>query len=249
MTTLGTEVSGPVVTEIVASAGEARAAEWLGVTARRLAALLGGRGRLNESQLERIAAATGKSWHLWAMEAAARLATTAADRRLVAETRSMFEPAGASDAFATVRTEHRPRVLLVGHYGADGSFLRTSIKKAVPGVEVVLADDSDELTRMLDGSVDMILFNRELGYGFNPAMGVEAIHSLRPLHPNVKMILVSNDPATQRAAKAAGALPGFGKRDLGTARTNALLRDALSERSAAAAGRAGTERLATVQSG
>ena len=120
------------------------------------------------------------------------------------------------------------KVLLVGHCGPDSSFLRMSIKKAVPGVEIVSADDSAEMTRALDGpGVDLVLFNRELGYGFEPAMGVDAIRSLRPLHPNVKMILVSNYEDAQRAATAAGAQPGFGKRELGTAKVADLLRDAL----------------------
>jgi hypothetical protein len=41
------------------------------------------------------------------------------------------------------------------------------------------------------------------------------------------MMLVSNYADAQQAAVAAGALPGFGKRELGTPRVSQLIRDAL----------------------
>jgi hypothetical protein len=43
----------------------------------------------------------------------------------------------------------------------------------------------------------------------------------------MKMMLVSNYPDAQAAAEKAGALPGFGKRDIGSPRVKELLRDAL----------------------
>jgi DNA-binding NarL/FixJ family response regulator len=119
-------------------------------------------------------------------------------------------------------------VLLVGHCGPDSSYLKMTVKKALGDVTILSADEASEFTRHLEKSdPDMILFNRELGYGFDPATGVETIRILHKSKPDLKMILVSNYPDAQQAAQAAGALPGFGKRELGTPRVLELLRDAL----------------------
>jgi DNA-binding NarL/FixJ family response regulator len=119
-------------------------------------------------------------------------------------------------------------VVLAGHCGPDSAYLKLTVKKAIGDVHIVSADDSRELTAALEkGEPDLILFNRELGYGFDPAMGADMIAVLRRTHPNLKMILVSNFEEAQRAAVAAGALPGFGKRELGTPRVVQVLRGAL----------------------
>ncbi len=128
------------------------------------------------------------------------------------------------------------KVVLVGHCGPDSSYLRMSIKKAVADVEILAADDSAELTKVLEThEPDLLLFNRELGYGFSPDGGVETIRTLRPTMPKLKMMLVSNYPEAQQAAEAAGALPGFGKRELGTSRVTELLRNTLMSPTAAEA--------------
>ena len=36
------------------------------------------------------------------------------------------------------------KVLLVGHCGPDSSYLRMAVKRAVPEVDILMADDSDE---------------------------------------------------------------------------------------------------------
>ena len=119
-------------------------------------------------------------------------------------------------------------ILFVGHCGPDNSYLRMAVKRAIPDADILMADDSRELTQVLaTKDIDLILFNRELGYGFDPDEGVEVIRALRPTHADTKMMLVSNYPDAQQAAIAAGALPGFGKRELGTPRVTELLRDAL----------------------
>ncbi len=121
------------------------------------------------------------------------------------------------------------KVLLVGHCGPDSSYLKQTVRKASPDVEILSADDGRELTKTLEaGNVDLVLFNRELGYGYDPDTGVEAIRALRPTFPGVKMMLVTNYDDVQRQAEAAGALPGFGKKELGTPRVLELLRDALA---------------------
>jgi two-component system, chemotaxis family, chemotaxis protein CheY len=120
------------------------------------------------------------------------------------------------------------KVVLVGHCGADSSYLRMSVSAADRAIKVVAADDLEELHAHLKDGVDLLLLNRELGYGFDDAMGVELIRSLRATHPGVKMMLVSNYADAQAAAVAAGAVPGFGKRELGSARVAHLIRQALA---------------------
>jgi hypothetical protein len=120
------------------------------------------------------------------------------------------------------------KVVLVGHCGPDTSYLRMAVTSADRGIQVLAADDSDELDSLVRGGVDLVLFNRELGWGFDSAMGVDVIREYRTRQPNLKMMLVSNYPDAQAAAVAAGALPGFGKRELGKPHVSQLIRDALS---------------------
>ena len=110
-------------------------------------------------------------------------------------------------------------VVLAGHCGPDSSYLKMTVKKAIGDVHIIGADDSQALSIALEKhQVDLILFNRELGYGFDPATGVEAVRLLHRTHPGLKTIVVTNYPDVQRDAEAAGALPGFGKNELGSHR-------------------------------
>ncbi|HZZ43575.1 MAG TPA: hypothetical protein VFE58_11610 [Tepidisphaeraceae bacterium] len=123
------------------------------------------------------------------------------------------------------------KVLLVGHCGPDSSYLRLAVKSAEKDVAIVMADDQKELRAALDdGEIDLILFNRELGYGFDERLGVDVIKYLSGNYPSLKMMLVSNYSDAQAEAEAAGALPGFGKRELGSQRVVNLLKNALQER-------------------
>jgi DNA-binding NarL/FixJ family response regulator len=119
------------------------------------------------------------------------------------------------------------KVVLVGHCGADGSYLRLAVNKAVKGASVLLAYDEASLKKLIDAGPDLILLNRQLDYGFPEDEGVGLIKRLRASHPALKMMLVSNYEDAQEAAVQAGALPGFGKRELGTPRVTQLLRAAL----------------------
>jgi hypothetical protein len=122
------------------------------------------------------------------------------------------------------------KVALVGHCGADSSYLRLAVACAEPGVQIVMADDDAELKNVLDQGADLILFNRQLDYGFEETEGSAVIGKLSRYYPKTRMMLVSNYPDAQAAAVAAGALPGFGKRELGSPRVTQLLKDALADR-------------------
>ncbi|HZL35717.1 MAG TPA: hypothetical protein VFC78_10445 [Tepidisphaeraceae bacterium] len=135
------------------------------------------------------------------------------------------------------------KIALVGHCGPDSSYLRMTLSGIERGVQILSADDDASLQRALEGGVDLVLFNRVLDYGFEDTQGVAIIGKLHKCFPSVKMMLISNYPEAQAAAVAAGALPGFGKRDLGSPRVKQLLRDAIfAEAKATAASAALTTR-------
>ena len=119
------------------------------------------------------------------------------------------------------------KIALVGHCGPDSSFLRIAVSKAERDSVVMMVDDDSDLKRVLDDGVDLLLLNRQLDYGFVEREGVALVRKLRAKYPHVKTMLVSNYPDAQAAAVAAGAMPGFGKREIGTPRVTELLRDAL----------------------
>jgi CheY-like chemotaxis protein len=102
-----------------------------------------------------------------------------------------------------------------------------TVRRAVDGAQVVMVDDDQQLAELLKMGVDLVLMNRELNYGFDESFGVDVIRRLRAAHPHVRMMLVTNYPDVQADAIAAGALPGFGKRELGTPRVVDVLRAAL----------------------
>ena len=120
------------------------------------------------------------------------------------------------------------KVVLVGHCGPDSSFLRMAVSSADRGITVSMADDTQELKAALEAGVDLVLLNRELGWGFQQSLGVDVIKLLGRSYPQTKFMLVSNFPDAQAAAVAAGAVPGFGKREIGQPRVAQLIRDALA---------------------
>jgi two-component system chemotaxis response regulator CheY len=121
------------------------------------------------------------------------------------------------------------RIALIGHCGADSSYLRIIVSRAAgPGASVVAADDDSELKKVIEDGIDLLLLNRELGYGFKEELGVDLIKRLRVEKPDVKTMLVSNYAEAQAAAVANGALPGFGKREIGTPRVVQVLKEALA---------------------
>jgi hypothetical protein len=133
------------------------------------------------------------------------------------------------------------KIALIGHCGPDSSYLRMVCGQAAKGAQVLMADDDSELQDVLAQDVDLLLLNRERGYGFSHKMGVDAIKYLRGLNQNLRMMLVSNYAEAQAAAVANGALPGFGKREIGSPRVIEVLRAALEQPANAVSGPASAE--------
>jgi predicted oxidoreductase len=120
------------------------------------------------------------------------------------------------------------KVVLVGHCGADSTYLRIAVNGAARDVSVVTAQDDASLRQLLADGVDLVLLNRTLDYGFSTEEGAELVAQLRASNPEVKTMLVSNYPDAQQLAVRNGALPGFGKRELGSPRVKQLIADALA---------------------
>ena len=120
------------------------------------------------------------------------------------------------------------KIALVGHCGVDGPRIEAQIHSIVDAADVCSCNDADALNRVCGEGVDLLLFNRELGFGFDDEQGVDLMAEVRESHPDVKMMLISDYPDAQAAAREVGALPGFGKADLGTSTVEKALRDALS---------------------
>jgi DNA-binding NarL/FixJ family response regulator len=107
-------------------------------------------------------------------------------------------------------------VALVGHCGPDSSFLRMAISSAVPGAKISMADTEQELEDVLSNDPDLLLFNRVLEDGFADRDGVSLLKRVKTERAEQKVMMVSNYAETQEEAEAAGAVPGFGKADLGS---------------------------------
>jgi DNA-binding NarL/FixJ family response regulator len=119
------------------------------------------------------------------------------------------------------------RILLVGHCGPDSSYLRMAVQLAEPEAEILAADDENELVHVLRNGVDLLLVNRVLDGGFAQSGGVELMARLKAVFPSLKWLLISNHADAQAAARAAGAVPGFGKRNIGSAVATMAIKAAL----------------------
>ncbi|HEX3358877.1 MAG TPA: hypothetical protein VHS31_18005 [Tepidisphaeraceae bacterium] len=118
------------------------------------------------------------------------------------------------------------KVVLIGHCGPDSSYLRMAVKSAISDATILFADDENELQKLVSAGTDLLLVNRQLDYGFASESGVELIRQLREKNPNLRAMLISNYPEAQAEALAAGALPGFGKREIGSPRVREIIRQA-----------------------
>ncbi len=81
---------------------------------------------------------------------------------------------------------------------------------------------------------DLVLVNRVVDYGFETDEGIELIRMYQKAFPKMKSMLVSNYESAQTDAVNAGAMLGFGKREIGTPRVKQLLAGALADGSSGA---------------
>lgn len=120
-----------------------------------------------------------------------------------------------------------PVIVLVGHCGPDSYALRSAVGRAVPGAQIVAADDGDTLAQHLP-KADLLLVNRLLeGGAFETHSGIELIAGLTATSA-IRCMLISNLADAQAEAEAAGALPGFGKAEMYSDEARERIRTALA---------------------
>ena len=118
-------------------------------------------------------------------------------------------------------------VALVGHCGPDMFALRSAIRSALPGAEVVSIEDEGALASG-SAQASLLLINRVLDGQFDDESGLALIERYANLPGAPRVMLVSNFPDAQAAAQQAGAAPGFGKRELYSDQMKQRLRDAMT---------------------
>lgn len=123
------------------------------------------------------------------------------------------------------------KVLSVGQCGFDHASLARFLRKSFD-VTVDTADTAQEaLDQLRADPVDLVLVNRKLDADGSDGMAiVKAIQADAALS-SIPVILVSNYADAQSAAVAAGALPGFGKSDIGSEEAIAKLAAVLKAKS------------------
>ena len=121
----------------------------------------------------------------------------------------------------------KQRVILVGHCGIDGPRLQQEISSKAPDFDVTRINDLEELESAVKEGADLLLVNRE-PVGFEEE-GVDIIRDVHQKYPDQKMMLVSDYPEAQDEAVKAGALPGFGKADIGSTKLVETVKGALAD--------------------
>jgi hypothetical protein len=119
------------------------------------------------------------------------------------------------------------RILLVGHCGVDGPRLKSEISQFLSDADVERINSDADLRRACDRGADLLLINRE-PLGFEPRSGTQLVRDLCERFPGQKLILVSDLEEAQQEAAEAGALPGFGKSDIGSPKFEDTVRNALA---------------------
>lgn len=123
--------------------------------------------------------------------------------------------------------EAAARIVLVGHCGPDSYTLRSAVQRMVPGSVVEFANDEESLRAEI-ARADLLLVNRVLEGDYTLGMGVELVREVRSGGAaRSAVMLVSNFADAQAEAEAAGAAPGFGKRDMSSEETRRRILAAL----------------------
>ena len=121
------------------------------------------------------------------------------------------------------------RVLLVGHCGVDGPRLQQEIRAFLSDGDVERINSDSDLAAACKEGADLLLINRE-PVGFEGTDGIGIVRDVCKRFPGQRAMLVSDFPDAQEEAVEAGALPGFGKRDMGSPKLKQCVTAALKEK-------------------
>ncbi len=118
-----------------------------------------------------------------------------------------------------------PAVVVVGHCGLDGPAL-VRMASALPGVQAVRVNGDKDLAPYIRPNA-LLLVNRVLEGRFAADSGIDLIRQITSAEDAPRAMLVSNYDDAQAEAVDAGALPGFGKREMGSPAITQRIADAL----------------------
>ena len=116
------------------------------------------------------------------------------------------------------------QIALVGHCGPDSFALQSSIMGFVPGSTIHKIQSAQELEAKM-GEFSLLVVNRVLDGEFASDSGIELIENLPAGAPPA--MLISNFPESLEESVAAGAVMGYGKRNMRSDAAEAALKSAL----------------------
>ena len=92
-----------------------------------------------------------------------------------------------------------------------------------------ISSKNELLEAIHEGAPDLIMFNRI--FASDKTSGIETIQELKasPQYASIPMMLISNYSEAQEQAEQAGAVPGFGKEQLGSEKMRTVTRAALAD--------------------
>jgi CheY-like chemotaxis protein len=115
------------------------------------------------------------------------------------------------------------RVLDVGNCGPDHAAIRRMLETTFRA-EVTQVDDAlGALAELKSGSFDLVLVNRQLDIDYSDGLDIIKQIKADSKLAAVPCMLITNYPDQQQTAIAAGAEPGFGKKELFTDQTKSRL--------------------------
>jgi CheY-like chemotaxis protein len=121
-----------------------------------------------------------------------------------------------------------PRVLDIGNCVPDHAAIRGMLEKCFHA-DVLQADAAhDAMAILRKDPVDLVLVNRKLDIDYSD--GLEIIKQIKadPKLSAIPCMLITNYPDQQQVAIAAGAEPGFGKKELYADTTQSRLKKLLA---------------------
>jgi two-component system chemotaxis response regulator CheY len=112
-------------------------------------------------------------------------------------------------------------VLSVGQCSFDHANISRAIQGRYQATIATAATREEAMAWLKDNRPALVLVNRL--FDEDGDSGIDFLREAKASHPGTPFLLVSNLPEAQAEAQAAGAVAGFGKAELNTARMNAAL--------------------------
>jgi len=121
------------------------------------------------------------------------------------------------------------RVLDIGNCSYDHAAISGMLQKQFAAEVVQCHGPDDSLEALRRSQFDLVLVNRKLDQDYSDGLVIIQALKADPQLASVPVMLVTNYPEYQEQAVAAGALPGFGKKQLYDEQTQERLKALLGE--------------------